>query len=647
MASGRGDDWWDNDWDYRVLLTVAADGTARTDKPAEVEINFTNLLDDLNQGGSLIVNSIRVIEVNNNGVVIDDNVPFQFDPAANFHAGNNARGTLVFLLQGQTGATATRRYHVYFDTAGTFSVPSFPAQVTLTDSVQDKGYASYRIVTGDATYFYHKTGGGFSSLDDANGNDWIDWNSSAGGAGDFRGIPNMVHPADGGYFHPGRNLVSSTVLYTGPLKATFKSTSNGGGDWEVMWEIFPDYARMTVLKKASGKNYWFLYEGTPGGVLEGNKDFVVRSSGQQNNAGASWTGDLNGEEWVFIADPSVGRSIYLAHHTEDNVVDSYKPDNNVLMTILGFGRDNNSRNLSAVPKQFTVGLVDSTTLNGVQPVVRNAYKPLGVSLGAAEGKDGGSGPTPTPGPTPTATPPPQAHEGVIHLSTPGNVTLNGATYRDEDVLSYDLATGQWSLLFDGSAAGLPGKADIDGLAKVGDDLYLSFLVPVSMPGIGLVDDADIVLYSGGVFSLWLDGSAYGLMTTGENIDAISFDQQGRLVISTAAGFTVPGASGNVKGQDEDLLLLDGTNWSILFDGSHNAKLAKPDVWGVWIDDNGEIYLNTQANFNVPGASGGGADLFICTPTSLGANNTNCTYRFFWDGDGVGLTNVDGIDLELP
>jgi len=40
-------DWWDNGWDFRVPVTVDADGTARTDKPAEVAINFTNLFSSL------------------------------------------------------------------------------------------------------------------------------------------------------------------------------------------------------------------------------------------------------------------------------------------------------------------------------------------------------------------------------------------------------------------------------------------------------------------------------------------------------------------------------------------------------------------------------------------------------------------------
>jgi hypothetical protein len=85
-------------------------------------------------------------------------------------------------------------------------------------------------------------------------------------------------------------------------------------------------------------------------------------------------------------------------------VDSYEPDNSLLMTIFGFGRDGNQRNLSEIPKQFTIGLVDTTTLNEVMTVVHNAYKPLNVTLGAAEERAGTPGPTPTSTATRIATP---------------------------------------------------------------------------------------------------------------------------------------------------------------------------------------------------------------------------------------------------
>lgn len=443
--AAAADNWYNDAWDYRVPLTIGAAGYARAAKPAEVEIDFTALLNDLGRGGALDLQSIRVIEVSARGRVLDDEVPFQFDPAADYEARSNARGMLIFLLTGEMAAADTRHYHVYFDTSGSFTPPPVAPLVTLTDNVQDEGFDSYQIATDAATYYYHKLGGGFSSIVDANDLDWIGWSAAPGAAGDFRGIPNLVHPDNGGYFHPGRTTATSAILQQGPLKATFRSTSNDGL-WEAMWEIFPDYARMTLVK--GGGNYWFQYEGTPGGVLEGSQDFVVRSSGEQNLASASWSGDLVGEEWVYVADPAVGRAIYLVHHTEDLIVDSYRPSTGGQMTIFAFGRDNNSRHLSEVPKQFTFGLVDATALGEVAAVVRDAYRPLNVSFGAAEEKDPPTltptppptvlpSSTPTPPPTATATPTVVAPSPTpTTTATPGPSPTPTATLSPTPVLDY-------------------------------------------------------------------------------------------------------------------------------------------------------------------------------------------------------------------
>lgn len=380
--------WWNENWHFRIPVTVSAAGYNRSNKLAEAEINFTSLINSLGQSGPLNVDSIRMIEETAAGDILNDAVPYQFDPASDFNANSNARGTVTFLMTGQTAASATRYYVIYFDTSGSFTPLPVTPRVTLTDNIDDEGFSSYRIQTESGTYYYQKLGGGFSSLVDANTVDWIGWNAANGSRGDLRGIPNLVHEDDGGYFHPGRVSVNSTILNQGPLKATFQSTSNDGL-WQAVWEIFPTYARMTLLKANS--NYWFQYEGTPGGTLQGDIDFVVRSYGTQTLANISWTGDLGnleGDEWAFVADPNLGRSIFLAHHTEDLIVDSYKPSRDGRMTILGFGRNDNSRFLRQVPKQFTIGLVNSTTFDTVAPIIRNAYKPLNVALGTAEQLNG-------------------------------------------------------------------------------------------------------------------------------------------------------------------------------------------------------------------------------------------------------------------
>ncbi|MBP8948893.1 MAG: hypothetical protein KBG73_08630 [Candidatus Promineofilum sp.] len=413
--------WWDSAWAYRVGVEIAAAGYPREEKVADVAINFTDLLNQVGEGSRFDPDSLRVLEVDGT-TILDDAVPFQFDRAANYNPSSNAAGTLVILLTGATAAGETRHYHVYFDVVGSgHPLADFANRVNATTITDAFGYETFRIANDDGIYFYHKTGGGFSSLVDGDENDWIGWSPAPKGGGDFRGIPNMVHPNDGGHFHPGRATVESSYTRRGPLKATIRSNSLDGL-WTTQWEIYPDYARLTVLKIATGKNYWFLYEGTPGGNLEPATDLVVRSDGTTTTAGESWTGDLPGEEWVYFADPALGRSLYAIHHEEDEIIDSYTPDDLGKMTILGFGRNGNGRFLTGTGRQMTIGLVDETELEAVAPVVHAAYKPLAATTGQTEQRP--ATPTPSPSPTsaptdtPTATQTPTATPTATRTATP-------------------------------------------------------------------------------------------------------------------------------------------------------------------------------------------------------------------------------------
>ena len=612
---------------YQHPITVAANGFARTDKPVEVALNFTPLLQAQGGSGAFDPASVRVVEVDGGGTVIDNNVPFQFDRAADYSATGKARGVLTFLMKGATAANATRHYRVHFDvTGGGYTLPAFPDQVAATDGVAHKGYQSIRLQTAAAEYFYHKPGGGFATLFDANNNDWINWNTAAGGAGDYRGIPNMVHPNDGGFFHPGRNSVTTTLVADGPLKATFRSVSDGGA-WTVQWDVFPTYARMTVIK-AGTTNYWFLYEGVPGGALQPATDRMTRSNGDSIPASGTWTTDIPGDEWVFASDPNVGRSLFLAHHQDDTKVDGYYADGSN-MTVFGFGRSANQRLLNGLPGQFTFGFADATTLNGVRPVVEGAYKPLTVT-GAND--DGGS-----PGPVCDARP------YSVYYSPRVNKTVAGIVQADEDVIRYDGTTCEWSVVFDGTAAGLPAAANVDSLAIKDGDLYLSFLAPLAVPGIpGTTDDSDVVKYSGGAFSLTFDGSAHGLTTDAEDVDALAFDETGKLLLSTVGAYTVTGLP---KGGDEDLLRFDNGAWELRFDGSHNAGLAAEDVAGASVGADGVYYLSVLDAFAVGGVKGNGLDVIKCIPSSLGDHNTSCAYSKFWNASALGLPAFDAIDIQ--
>ena len=418
------DPWWDTLWGYRVSVSVSAAAVERHEKAAEVAVNFTDLLDSAGENGKFDLDSLRVVEVVD-GEVVDDKTPYQFDRAADYDANNNAAGTLIILLTGQTPGDAVRRYHVYFDVVGdVFTPPKIQNRVSVDTITDVHGYETFRLDTVNASYHFHKTGGGFASLFDGDEKDWISWNPASGGAGNNRGIPNMVHPGDGGYFHPGRDNSTSYVARRGPLKVTLRADSENSL-WTTSWEIYPTYARLTVQRTAEGKKYWLLYEGTPGGKLDLTTDTVTRSDGTTTTLGQSWTGDLLDEEWVYFADPALGRSLFLFHQPDDTLVDSYTPDTDKLMTVTGFGRSGNSRYLLETPRYLTIGLVEGTSLATVTASIDNAEKPLEIALGAAE--VGPVPPTATPTDTPTPTPTETPTETATATPTPTETPMETAT----------------------------------------------------------------------------------------------------------------------------------------------------------------------------------------------------------------------------
>jgi len=175
-----------------------------------------------------------------------------------------------------------------------------------------------------------------------------------------------------------------------------------------------------------------------------------------------------------------------------------------------------------------------------------------------------------------------------------------------------------------------------------------------------VDDLDIIRFiptslginTDGSFQWYFDGSDVDLTTTAEDLDAIDFAPDGRLIVSTTGSFSVTGASGN----DEDLLAFTPTSlgattsgtWSIYFDGSDVGlnETTSEDINEIWIDAlTNQIYLTTLGAFSVAGVNGDGSDIFICTPGTLG-DTTSCTFSAYWIGSSNGFAGeiVDGLDI---
>jgi len=237
------------------------------------------------------------------------------------------------------------------------------APVGLKADIVDEGQEAFVIETPAATYCYHKEGGGFSSLIDGDGRDWISYRPGDGPAGEYRGIPNMVfRGADRGYLHPGHTGTkgSSTELLEDCPGAISLQTTSGDGKWQVRWDVFAAFARMRVLRTdRDDPDYWFLYEGTPGGDFDPDASLCVRCTGESEPLSRSWEVDLPSPAWVAFTDPQHRQCLVLRSDVAGTAPVMYKPM--PPMTVFGFGRhlEGVQAFLGDADAVFYVGLVDA------------------------------------------------------------------------------------------------------------------------------------------------------------------------------------------------------------------------------------------------------------------------------------------------
>lgn len=271
------------------------------------------------------------------------------------------------------------------------------------------------------------------------------------------------------------------------------------------------------------------------------------------------------------------------------------------------------------------------------------------------------GNTPTSTPTPTATTTPIAGSGIIYVSSSTNAKVDGLSFRDEDLLAYNAATNQWAIVFDGSDVGV-GNANLDDFAFLDDSsILMSFDKAIQFPTLGLVDDSDIVKFiatqlgpnTSGSFTPFFDGSAVGLTTASEDIDAFAYTSDGKLLISTYGVAAV----GALQAQDEDLLRFTPTSlgattagaWELFFDGSAvGLTTSSEDVTAALLNGANSLYLATKGKFTASSQNaiaGDGDDIFGCALSATGVNNTQCTFFALFDGDLVRFNRpIDGLGL---
>ncbi|MCW5962760.1 MAG: hypothetical protein KIT83_01875 [Bryobacterales bacterium] len=355
-------------------IEVDTDGVARPERVVDINLNLEA------QGAerfadSILLGEMQLMEVDPAGYILEEHAPYQWDPAPGSPA---TVGSLTFLLRGPTAAGATRFYRLYFNRENASLEDWNPRQGVRLDRIGSyEGEDTWKISTPAASYFYHHQSGGFASMVDREGKDWISYHPGNQEKGEYRGIPNIALVD----FHPGRpqGKKPGRVLYEGPLRVRLRAETEDG-KWAKDWDIFPTHARMTLFRKGT-EPYWILYEGTPGGEFT-EDDYFVDSSGRRYDSRdyprtKPWHGDLPPPEWVYFGDPALQRVLFLARHEHSPVIDEYWHFGNGGMTVFGFGRGPRAegwQRLTDVPSRLTIGFAETNQFSEARASIEAAWR---------------------------------------------------------------------------------------------------------------------------------------------------------------------------------------------------------------------------------------------------------------------------------
>lgn len=228
----------------------------------------------------------------------------------------------------------------------------------------------------------------------------------------------------------------------------------------------------------------------------------------------------------------------------------------------------------------------------------------------------------------------------------GSVVGVPAPWDDADIYTSD-TTGTYGRFIDANLApvNLPGAADVDGLHVVdADTFYVSFNgnAGTTVPGLGVVQDEDVVLYDAGNWSMYFQGSTCGLdASDGRDIDAISIEG-GTLYFSTVAG----GSGGSVVGvpgpwDDADVYTWaeGATSCGRVLDASAVSLPGNADIDGLTVKG-GTYYMSflgatTAQTTVVPGLGPVNDEAVV----SFGGTS----WALYFDGTGLSTSNGQDVD----
>ncbi len=387
----------------------------------------------------------------------------------------------------------------------------------------------------------------------------------------------------------------------------------------------------------------FGVEILPDAVPDGGETFSVNLSNATNGA----TIGVPATTTVTIVEPA---NIPPVANDDD-----YEMVLNTVLSVVGPGLLANDTDADGGPTPLVAANIDPPAF-GVAGLASNGafnYTPNVGFLGADsftyrayDGEDFSAAATVT---ITVVMPPVQAYFSTLNGGNNNPVQDVAAPYDDADIYTWNTTT--FGRVLDASAAGLAGTADIDGLVYVSDtEFYVSFNVDAYvLPGEGGEADAeDIVQYLDGAWSVWFDGSVYGLDNNdGQNIDAFDIDfVEGVIYFSTLVG----GAANLIPGvaapyDDADIYTFDvaTSTFGRLYDA--NVDLGLPgnaDIDGLTVVDANTFYLSFNRNqgTTVPGIGA------VQDEDIVHYDNGTWTVPFVGVDWGLNLTNgrdLDAID----
>jgi hypothetical protein len=239
---------------------------------------------------------------------------------------------------------------------------------------------------------------------------------------------------------------------------------------------------------------------------------------------------------------------------------------------------------------------------------------------------------------------PPAGPPTLYFSTLWNVSVPtvGGTPDNADIYTWNGTS--FSRVIDaagGGSLGLPSSANVDGFDYVSPtEFYMSFADNTAVPGIGTVQDEDVVHYVSGTWSVFFDGTSHGLTSGGHDLDAINV-VGGTLYFSTRGNSAVPGAG---SADDADIYSWNGSSYTKVWDATANGLPGGANVDGFVMVDASHFYMSFVAGQTSVPTLGNVQDEDVIY-------NNGGTWQVFFDGTAAGLTadgqDLDAIDVVAP